>query len=117
MVCRVNGASVEFYVACPSTRRLTRVLREEGQNFRLPHPVMRIESFRANSHIFGSHVWEPKIVMDNRSRDLTILWSDDNNLVGKGPNPNRPVHSKSCRANGIGPSGEWFRTHISLQVT
>lgn len=72
---------------------------------------MRLESFRTNSYIFGSRVGKPKIVMENNSRDFIILWSDDNNLVGNGPNPNRlsskrdlsPIHSINCRAPGPGP--------------
>ena len=62
--------------------------------------------------------------MEKRSRDSTILWSDEDNLALIACRANRPLshllstwagpgQSINCRANGAGPSGEWFRTYTN----
>lgn len=73
---------------------------------------MIIESLAIRT--FG-RVCGSQMVMENRSRDLKILWSEEDNLVGSVEQTVLcPIHSISCRVHG--PSGEWFRTYITLDL-
>lgn len=62
--------------ACQSTRERARI-----SDYKFEFKIIKSLAILILGCVCGS-----QMVMENRSRDLTILWSDEDNLIG---NPNR----------------------------